>query len=329
MRVLYLDTGFDSSSEYFRVQREKVKKCTNKCLYKTSHKSLGQKILLVLGIYLFPPVLYWVYGDWKKELENYDVFILVSRKSAQYAAKYIKKKAPNKRVIIWYWNLVTNKEMNPDYCRKIGCEPWSFDKTDCKKYRMKFGDTYYFPPDNIMDNQSEHCVNQMWCVFYVGINRPGRKEFLDHLRKFLQSKGMKYKFNLTAIPSKKRPKDDQLSERMTYEQIIDSICKSKAILDLNRENQSGMTLRPMEALFFKRKLVTNNRSIIQYKIYDADNTYIIENKDFDGLDAFLSSVYVESKENEEKRKAYSFDSWLDRMLSNTEAIYVSSRNMEE
>ncbi len=314
MKVLYLDTGFDSSSEYFRVQREKVEGCTNQCLYKNQNKSILSKIVMALGIYAFSPLLYFVYGDWKNQLDQYDMFIVVSRKAAKYAIEYIKQKT-GKRVVVWYWNMVTDKELSPNYCKNVGCEPWSFDRNDCKKYNMNFGDTYYFPPE---ESESSRKIDSS--IFYVGINRPGRKELLIRLGKYLENNELKYRFNLTAIPTESAAVKAQYSPRMKYEEIIEAIHKSAAVLDLNRENQSGMTLRPMEALFFKRKLVTNNESITRYCIYDKENTFILKDDSFDGLVRFLTDPYIDNEVNENKRKTYSFAEWLRRIEANQEAI---------
>ena len=314
MKVLYLDTGFDSSSEYFRVQREKNKNCINQCLYKNQSKGVVSKIIIALGIYFYSPLLYLVYGDWKKQLDQYDMFIVVSRKAAKYAVKYIKKKT-GKRVVVWYWNLVTDMELSPEYCRNNGCEPWSFDHEDCRKYDMRFGDTYYFPPEEF---QVAHKIKND--MFYVGINRPGRKNLLAQLGSYLNENGLKYCFNLTAIPTEPAAIRSQYSPRMRYEEIIDAINESRAILDLNRENQSGMTLRPMEALFYKRKLVTNNSDIIQYRIYDKKNTFILNGNNFEGLADFLTKPYIEDQANADKRKKYSYDEWLKRIINTQEAI---------
>lgn len=312
MRVLYLDTGFDSSSEYFRVQREKAEGCTNQCLYKNQNKGIVSKLIMALGIYVFSPILYFVYGDWKNNLKQYDMFIVVSRKAAKYAIKYIKKKT-GKRVVVWYWNMVTDKELPPDYCKKNGCEAWSFDRDDCQKYGMRFGDTYYFPPEVSEKKKSEYSM------FYVGINRPGREELLAGLGAYLKENGLQYLFNLTAIPTEPASIRAKYSPRMRYEEIIKKINESNSILDLNRENQSGMTLRPMEALFYKRKLVTNNERITQYHIYDANNTFIIKNNEYDGLAEFLKEPYIEGVDNDEKRKVYCFEQWLKRICANIEA----------
>lgn len=315
MKVLYLDTGFDSSSEYFRKQREKVEGCTNVCLYKKQNKGLIEKLIMAVGIYIFPPLLYLIYGDWKKKLNEYDWFIVASRAGAKYAIKYIRSKT-QKRVVVWYWNLVTSKELPPDYCRKLGCETWSFDKGDCDKYGMQFGDTYYFP-SQLATNDTK----SVYSIFFVGINRPGRKEFLDKLRCYLEEHRLPYLFNLTAIPTEGAKTEQLLSKRMKYEEIIDVIKRSASILDLNREGQSGMTLRPLEALFFRRRLITNNENIVHFRIYDKANTYIVQGDLFENLATFLAEPYKECLDNAAKREVYTFEAWLKRIELEIEAEY--------
>ena len=210
--------------------------------------------------------------------------------------------------------MVTSKEISPDYCRKHGCEPWSFDKNDCKKYGMKFGDTYYFPPEKDFTQRTPE-----YSMFYVGINRPSRKELLDSMGVYLQKNDLKYRFNLTALPTEPASVRAQFSPRMDYEEVIDAISDSASILDLNRENQSGMTLRPMEALFFKRKLVTNNEHIVEYSIYDKNNTFIIKDNDFSELVEFIKMPYIENDSNNKKRRTYSFQQWLERICNDVEA----------
>ena len=75
----------------------------------------------------------------------------------------------------------------------------------------------------------------------------------------------------------------------------------------------------MEALFFRRKLITNNESMTEYCIYDKENTFIIKNDDFDGLAEFLKQPYIDNEANDRKRRIYSFEEWLQRLESNQEA----------
>lgn len=310
MKVLFLDTGYDSTTEYFRKEREKNEKCIGRCLYKNKNSRI-LKIVQWIGINIFQQILYFIYGDWKKEINKYDMFIIPSRKSAKYATQYIKKHT-DKRVIVWYWNLVTDKELDPKWCRSIGCETWSFDKLDCEKYQMKFGDTYYFTPDEKLEHKEKK-----YSVFYVGINRPGREEFLNRMGKYLNERNLMYKFNLTAMPNDNKQAKEKYAKRLDYNEIIEYINESDAILDLNREKQSGMTLRPMEAIFYGKKLITNNEYIKQYKAYIPENTFIIKENQIEGIEEFLKKEIKKVDEN--LCKHYSFSNWLQRIIDNKEA----------
>lgn len=310
MKVLFLDSGFDETNVFFRKEREKVEGCTSECLYKkTKNRGLSIKIIQAIGVYMFSPALKLIYGNWKKHIDEYDVFIVVARKSAKYAIKYIRKHT-NKRVIVWYWNIVTKRELHPEYCRKLGCETWSFDKSDCLKYQMKFGDTYYFPPVDAKPRKNQYGV------FFVGINRPGRKEYLDNMGEYLSNHNITYKFNLTAIPTDRKSVQQKFSRRMSYDEVIMAIRESQCVLDLNRENQSGLTLRPLETLFYNKKLITNNKSITKYYAYNKDNTYIIKDANFEGLDSFINKKNVDV--SDEVLEYYSFSNWLSRIINGIE-----------
>lgn len=313
MHVLFLDSGFDSMNEIFRKEREKVKNVSSKCLYnKVTKRGIFYKLVQFIGIYLFPPILYCIYGDWKYKVKEFDIFIIPSRRSASYAAKYIKKKT-NARVIIWYWNTVTKNEMSPIACQRKGYETWSFDINDCNKYNMKFGDTYYFD----IFNQSNEKV---YDIFYVGINQPGRKDFLENLSKFLNKKNVKYKFNLCALPNDVEYIQKQFDRRLEYNEVLEYISKSDVILDLNKEKQYGMTLRPLEALFFNKKLITNNKQICLCKKYPLDNVFIINNNNFEELYEFLKEPLVNVSNNKDY---YLFENWLKRIIEDIEADKIN------
>ncbi len=95
-------------------------------------------------------------------------------------------------------------------------------------------------------------------------------------------------------------------------QIRDLCLQSKAVLDLAHEQQQGLTMRTMETLGIKRKLVTNNVHLKEYEFYNETNDYVWdgENFVFPG-DEWLDKPYVE---NEEVRRKYSIHSWLDNLL---------------
>ena len=110
------------------------------------------------------------------------------------------------------------------------------------------------------------------------------------------------------------------------ETIREMCISSKAVLDLATENQPGLTMRTMETLGIKRKLVTNNIYLRDYEFYNESNEIVLEDlcEKADAAEAsgdysafvlpdaaWLDKPYVE---NEAERKKYSIHAWLDNLL---------------
>lgn len=305
MRVLYLDTNTDKHNDFFRKERMKVNYCDSFCIYKTKRRNLVFKLIQLIGIYLFSPILYFIYGDWKYKINEYDLFIVTSRKSCKYAIKFLKKKT-KKRVIVWYWNVITHKEMNPIFCKKYGCETWTFDLNDANKFNMKFNDTYYFPKTECLDE-----IKPEYDLFYIGLNKRGREKLLIKIANYCENNNLKYKIHLVGSNNTKFS-----NKSLSYNEIIRCINNSRAILDLNVENQSGMTLRPLEAIFYNKLLITNNSNIVSYRAYIKENTMIIKDNKLDSMLNFLSKdIY---KVDKKITDFYLFSNWLKRLINDTE-----------
>ena len=58
-----------------------------------------------------------------------------------------------------------------------------------------------------------------------------------------------------------------IEKQLPYEENINRTLNANIIIDITKENQSGWTLRILEALFFNKKLITNNINILGSEIY--------------------------------------------------------------
>jgi hypothetical protein len=69
-------------------------------------------------------------------------------------------------------------------------------------------------------------------------------------------------------------------------------------------------MRATEALFYSKKLITNNPLILKYDFYHKDNVFILGYDDFSRLDEFIMSpfnhIVDKFKEN------YTFEAWFKR-----------------
>lgn len=313
MRVLFLDAGRNSMYELFREEINKINNCTNDCLYKkVNNKGILFKIILGIGYYLFPFFLFIIYGNWKYDVKKYDIFIISSRRASKYAIKYILKKNKNARVIVWYWNIVSKEEINPKLCKKYGAEVWTFDKQDALNYEMNFNDTYYFKSlPSRFENKNKNLSND---VFYIGVNKVGRIEILNKLKEIFNKLNIKHKLLLIKSPNSTNKLNYSYSKPLDYIEILKNINNSRVILDLNSANQTGLTLRPMESIFFKKKLITNNKNIINYKFYNKKNIFIIGEDNFENLKTFINEKYTDLDKS--IVEYYNFSSWLNRIIEN-------------
>lgn len=187
----------------------------------------------------------------------------------------------SKAIDIFFWNPLCfwqkekyklRKEIM--HLKKRGFKLSTFDSRDAIEYGLKLTKNVNRRIDFNMDASTNYDF------YFVG--RPkGRKERLDKLANFLSEKGFKTKFIL--IESSK----DYISQ-------IDNIkfsSKAKCIVDITASNQTGFTLRPFDALFLRKKLLTDNENIIHADFFEENNIYVFNENNMDGILEFMAKPY--------------------------------------
>ena len=128
------------------------------------------------------------------------------------------------------------------------------------------------------------------------------------LKSKIEQLGIKTDFHI--IADKKSPKGNNYSPFIAYSNVIATIKKSGAILEILQEGQEGYSLRVMESLFFNKKLISNNPLLKHAPFYNSNNIFIIDNLNLEGLTDFMSHPFVQVKS--EFIDYYRFDNWLSR-----------------
>ena len=246
----------------------------------------------------------YFYGDWKKNFSNYSVIIIYALRNEEHLISYLcAHKKENQRIIVWYWNPVF-RCVSPDKIKNLGCELWSFDPADCKNFDMKFNTTYYFRDLKLPSSQ-----NKLFDVFFCGLNK-GRKEKIDEISD---------EFNKNKLTSLFYIVDDELpvSKRLpylSYDKYLEKLSCAVAVLDVLQEGQEGMTLRVMESIYFGKKLITTQKSIINEDFYTPDNIFVIGKDNWDELNDFMKRPV--KKTPEQILEKYDFATWLSRFDEN-------------
>ena len=82
---------------------------------------------------------------------------------------------------------------------------------------------------------------------------------------------------------------------------------SRCVLDSPQDGQVGLTIRILEALGAKKKIITTNEDISNYDFYKPENIYIYKGK-IDLENTFFKNDYIEIEENIYKK--YTLRNWL-------------------
>ena len=91
------------------------------------------------------------------------------------------------------------------------------------------------------------------------------------------------------------------------------IRRAKAILEVNQKGQVGCTLRALEALFFRKKLITTNLNIQKEDFYNPENIFIYGKDDIRNLHKFVEKPYDE--QSDLFRDKRTIDAWFLKFFS--------------
>jgi hypothetical protein len=100
-------------------------------------------------------------------------------------------------------------------------------------------------------------------------------------------------------------------EKLSFETLMNRMIRSSVVIDICHPGQSGLTMRTIECIGTKKKIITNNPSILEYDFYKPENVYLLnENR---CLDTFLNESFSELS-NDIYQK-YEINNWLESLIN--------------
>ena len=179
----------------------------------------------------------------------------------------------------------------------------SFDPDDCKKFGFEFLPNFYY-----LENQEAEIHYQVYNLSTYD----DRRWIIEQVARSLEASNISYLFKGFRSKSFKNPYITHTS-MIPYQQMIREIAHCKVILDVGKKGQSGLTLRPFEALGLHKKLITTNTDIRNYSFYPPDNIYILEPGRLEIDPSFFKTPFKPIPG--EIKEEYHVRNWLEKVMN--------------
>lgn len=253
-----------------------------------------------------------ILGNWKNHIKQYDKVIMFDSSFSNQLGKKLSKYKFERGVFFIYWNYSDRNQEKMEL--QLGAideyiSKYSFNLTDCEKYHLLYNPTFYEP----YDLEKLGNVSIKYDIIFSGYLKNDRFERLDDFLTSIEKK--KYRLMIDVWGKKEGKKTERFEIKDTatpYMEYLKLIAESRVMLDIATVIEKGLSLRALEAMFYKKKLITNDPYIKHEKFYSPNNIFIIGMDDIEKLDEFIDGNFDESvlKELDE----YRIQPWIDRFV---------------
>lgn len=235
---------------------------------------------------------------WKHEVNKYERIIIFDYGWKPEITEYIKHYNKHCKIHLFFFNVISNEQHKQMLMDRNIDKYWSFDSDDIMKYGLNYNSPMY--TNKILEvflNTKQPTSD----VVFVG-KAKNREKIINEIQEICRKYKMKIDFHV--IKSEK--------DYINYMDYMKLVMNAKCILDITNENQKGLTLRFMEAIFMSKKIITNNKEIRKYSFYNSDNIFVLGIDNIADLNKFILKPYrdIEKKELE----YYDINAWIDRFV---------------
>lgn len=197
---------------------------------------------------------------------------------------------------------------------------FAFDSMDIDRYpqyNLRLVTNFYF---DFMSNQSTVQHGDLPIAYFVGTHIACRTPTAVKMLDQFEQVGITPLFLIAGISTQKKKQSSYQSRPVTFlennislEENLKNIETTDIIIDILNNANGGISFRPFEALYYAKKLITNNANIAQYDFYDDHNILIwTDHTTPEEIQSFLKKPY--RSPNQEIIYKYSFTNWIHYIL---------------
>ena len=257
--------------------------------------------------------------------KKYDVVFLISGQSLSFSEDMIsdiRKCQPQAKFVLYQWDSQTNFPYIKAI-QKYFDKCYSFDRKDVEEtHSLKFLPLFYSRNYEEIGKRNNKDFKYDFC--FVGTAHPKKYKFINmmsnQLKTIYPNQFIYFFFPSPIVYFYRKIMNKELRKAKYSEfhfkpingkEMNDIYEFSRCVLDSAQAGQLGLTIRVLEALGAKKKLITTNEDIINYDFYRPENIYIYDGK-IDLEDVFFKEEYKEIEKDIYEK--YSLRNWLKEII---------------
>lgn len=136
----------------------------------------------------------------------------------------------------------------------------------------------------------------LWDFFFIGYAKDREPE-IQAMQNLLSA----YSSHFTIVRS--------ITDYVPYAKYMEQASQSRCIVEVLRSGDTSCTLRPLEALSLRKKLISNNPNLRNYSFYHPQNIFIFGVDDVARLPEFINSPFLEL--STDVVEEYDIARWID------------------
>lgn len=261
-----------------------------------------------------------IYESIREQVYDYVLVMNVEAMPISFLEK-IRENNPHTVFLLYMWDSLSNKKNAVDYFSLFD-RVFSFDREDCERYS-----NICFRPLFFLNEYGKiaHQPNYEYDFSFVGTAHSDRYVLIRKIYMqihslclksywylYLQDKKLFYWNKVTNSAFIKAHLHDFYYVSMSKDEVLELVKNSRIIIDIQHPRQVGLTMRTIEVLGARRKLITTNASIKDYDFYLDDNILVIDRENPVISQEFCSKDYKLLDENIYYK--YSLDGWLEEVF---------------
>ncbi len=254
--------------------------------------------------------------------KEYDyVFFIKGESISASNVRRLKQFHPEANFIIYHWDSIANNS-NAQNLLPYFDRVFSFDKIDCERLGLHFLPLFYTPD---YANIPYYDKGIKYDMLFVGTTHSDRYKLVKRIEEqiikmgglcltwfYFPSKILYYKMKIQNSYLRQIPVHTFHFKPMSKELLLQLYAGSRIIIDVQHPKQTGLTMRCIETLGAKRKLITTNYYITEYDFYNPDNILVVDRNLPYVPEKFLNEPYRDTPK--EIYESYSIKNWLSSIF---------------